>query len=629
MILKLKQFLEQTDIGEEEWTLRCSWMKDIKCKNRRIIQPLLKDYSKLYDCYIQYLILPCHMIILCDYKTHFIVDESGNADKETATYLLKQVGNINGNNLIPIELGALRQMARWDDIVDVSGEYTYCSIINDECDFMVKSWYIVDNTLFVRRAETDVKDATLKHVIKSYSKDPQIYNGVIVKPGGDKHTMTLTLKQFLENTDAGKEEWNLEPYFPANLKLQNGKIKEKFWQNYGYLYGYYVKQIVLSVHEVWLSKEYTECSIYENHEVDRRTTINLIKQVSVLNNNQYSQMELYQLRNMARWYNVIEFNGSGKQKSVINDKYNFTVHSWYIIGETLFVEKYTDNLTSSIKDMTLLQVITTYYNDNSVCTGMIIEKDNKSIWCTWSHIEKLSKYYTDKVIKITKDPDKYVLRIKLEDSKKENNDMDKKRELKTYFTNEKLDKQIILIDDRDTISCNVSDVLQDDDYKKYGEYIVNDVTYEDLPVFYIEKPKNNTESKKTIDISINKKDVEKLKNALADMKDVVSKIPDTQFMMPVKQGVITNNKKNDLETELHDIIGLMCSEDYKDRFKAEYLQLKMRYNKLHKMIVKYEANKLDFKPSCDIELLKKQKAAMGNYLYCLEVRAQIEGIDLK
>jgi hypothetical protein len=441
--------------------------------------------------------------------------------------------------------------------------------------------------------------------------------------------MILTLRQFLENTDAGKEEWQLEPYFQSNLKLQNGKIKEKFWQNYGYLYGYYVKQIILSVHEVWLSKEYTECSIYENHEVDRRTTINLIKQVSLLNNNQYSQMELYQLKNMARWYDVIEFNGNGEQKSVINDKYNFTVHSWYIIGETLFVERCTDNPISSVKDMTLLQVITTYYNDKSVCTGMIIEKDNKSIWCAWSHIEKVSKYYTDKVIKITKDSDKYVLRIKLEDSKKENNDMDNKCKLKTYLKNEKLDKQIILIDDRDTISCNVSDVLQYDDYKKYGEYIVNDVEYGDLPVFYIEKPKNNTESKKTIDISINKNDVEKLKNALADMKDVVSKIPDTQFMMPVKQGVITNNKKNDLETELHDIIGLMCSEDYKDRFKAEYLQLKMRYNKLHNMVVKYEANKLEFKPSCDIELLKKQKAAMGNYLYCLEVRAQVEGIDLK
>ena len=150
-----------------------------------------------------------------------------------------------------------------------------------------------------------------------------------------------------------------------------------------------------------------------------------------------------------------------------------------------------------------------------------------------------------------------------------------------------------------------------------------------MPVFYIEKPKNDTESEKTIDISINENDVKKIKEALESMKNVVSKIPDSQYTMPVKQGVITDNKKNDIETELHDIIGLMCSEDYKDRFKAEYLQLKMRYNELHNMVVKYEANKLDFKPSCDIELLKKQKAAMGNYLYCLEVRAQVEGIDLK
>lgn len=243
-------------------------------------------------------------------------------------------------------------------------------------------------------------------------------------------------------------------------------------------------------------------------------------------------------------------------------------------------------------------------------------------------IEKVESLYKKKVIGVGLKAYRGIVEITIEDDK-ENNDMDNKCKLKTYLKNEKLDKQIILIDDRDTISCNVSDVLQYDDYKKYGEYIVNDVEYGDLPVFYIEKPKNDTESKKTIDISINKNDVEKLKNALADMKDVVSKIPDSQYTMPAKQGVITDNNKNDLETELHDIIGLMCSEDYKDRFKAEYLQLKMRYNKLHRMVVKYEANKLEFKPSCDIELLKKQKAAMGNYLYCLEVRAQVEGIDLK
>ena len=68
--------------------------------------------------------------------------------------------------------------------------------------------------------------------------------------------------------------------------------------------------------------------------------------------------------------------------------------------------------------------------------------------------------------------------------------------------------------------------------------------------------------------------------------------------------------------------------DYKERMKKEYWQLKDRYTKLHNMCIKYEAGTLDFTPTCSLELLTKQKAAMGNYLHCLEVRAQIEGIEL-
>ena len=80
--------------------------------------------------------------------------------------------------------------------------------------------------------------------------------------------------------------------------------------------------------------------------------------------------------------------------------------------------------------------------------------------------------------------------------------------------------------------------------------------------------------------------------------------------------------------ELMDTVELMNSKDYKDRFKAEYLQTKIRYDKLHKMIVKYEAGTLDFEPNCPLEILKSQKSAMGNYLYMLEVRAEIEKIVL-
>ena len=80
---------------------------------------------------------------------------------------------------------------------------------------------------------------------------------------------------------------------------------------------------------------------------------------------------------------------------------------------------------------------------------------------------------------------------------------------------------------------------------------------------------------------------------------------------------------------MKDTVQLMRSENYKDRFVAEYRQTKIRYEKLHRMVVKYEAGKLDFTPTCPIELLKEQKAAMGKYLYMLEVRAEMEGVDLE
>ena len=79
---------------------------------------------------------------------------------------------------------------------------------------------------------------------------------------------------------------------------------------------------------------------------------------------------------------------------------------------------------------------------------------------------------------------------------------------------------------------------------------------------------------------------------------------------------------------LDKTINLMLSEDYKDRFFAEYYQTKIRYDKLHKMIIKYKAGKLDFEPKCSIELLEEQAKYMGNYLKVLEIRAEIEEIDL-
>lgn len=80
--------------------------------------------------------------------------------------------------------------------------------------------------------------------------------------------------------------------------------------------------------------------------------------------------------------------------------------------------------------------------------------------------------------------------------------------------------------------------------------------------------------------------------------------------------------------QLKDTINLMTSDDYKERFKAEYHQVKIRYDKLDEMTVKYEAGTLPFTPNCSLELLKEQKKHMGNYIRCLKIRAEIENIKL-
>lgn len=80
--------------------------------------------------------------------------------------------------------------------------------------------------------------------------------------------------------------------------------------------------------------------------------------------------------------------------------------------------------------------------------------------------------------------------------------------------------------------------------------------------------------------------------------------------------------------ELKDTIEFMNSDDYKERFKAEYFQTKIRYEKLHSMLIKREAGTLDYTPKCPLSVLINQKRYMGEYLKTLEIRAEIEGIDL-
>ena len=69
-------------------------------------------------------------------------------------------------------------------------------------------------------------------------------------------------------------------------------------------------------------------------------------------------------------------------------------------------------------------------------------------------------------------------------------------------------------------------------------------------------------------------------------------------------------------------------DTWQERMKREYRETKERYEKLHRMVTKYEDGTLNFTPNCSIDLLKQQKRHMGEYLHDLEIRAEIEGVNL-
>lgn len=73
--------------------------------------------------------------------------------------------------------------------------------------------------------------------------------------------------------------------------------------------------------------------------------------------------------------------------------------------------------------------------------------------------------------------------------------------------------------------------------------------------------------------------------------------------------------------ELKDTIKLMKSNDYKDRFKAEYYQLKIRKEKLQKMLNNKPFYSKDFYDYSQLDVMR-------SYMILLERRARKENIDL-
>lgn len=81
--------------------------------------------------------------------------------------------------------------------------------------------------------------------------------------------------------------------------------------------------------------------------------------------------------------------------------------------------------------------------------------------------------------------------------------------------------------------------------------------------------------------------------------------------------------------ELKDTIELMQSDDYKDRFKAEYYQVKIRLEKLRAMLEKWDKGELNFTPATPRFIYEGQVKAMESYYYALSARAAMEHIVIE
>ena len=83
------------------------------------------------------------------------------------------------------------------------------------------------------------------------------------------------------------------------------------------------------------------------------------------------------------------------------------------------------------------------------------------------------------------------------------------------------------------------------------------------------------------------------------------------------------------ENKLFDTVLLMKSDDYKQRFIAEYQQLVIRYKALKAMLDKWDNGELSFTPTCPRSTYNLQVEAMVKYIAVLEARAVMEGIELQ
>lgn len=84
----------------------------------------------------------------------------------------------------------------------------------------------------------------------------------------------------------------------------------------------------------------------------------------------------------------------------------------------------------------------------------------------------------------------------------------------------------------------------------------------------------------------------------------------------------------DTTNELHNTIYGMISDDYIERFKAEYKQLIIRLDRLRTIIYKAKTRKISFQLESSLQLLEAQASYMDGYASVMRDRAATEGINL-
>ena len=72
---------------------------------------------------------------------------------------------------------------------------------------------------------------------------------------------------------------------------------------------------------------------------------------------------------------------------------------------------------------------------------------------------------------------------------------------------------------------------------------------------------------------------------------------------------------------LEDTIGLMCSDNFRDRMKAEYIQLRIRMKKIDKRIEEAYGS------SAEGQMLRQQRNAMKYYRDALRYRMEDQKIN--